>query len=83
MIQMIGRIGAVLALGLFTAGCLTLSADKKAALTDATIVAQICSYAWKEISYDSYLDTPLTVEEVRQGNAARNAFCNGTLTIKE
>ncbi len=70
------KLSVLAMLPLTLTGCFqTLTTERLALKADANIVSQICGRAWKAIKYDSLLDTPLTVEEVRAANRAREAFC--------
>lgn len=56
-------------------GCsLTTGGGRTVAVTE-DIIAEICTEAWDVLSYDSKLDTPATVGEIRTANRSRAAFC--------
>ena len=46
---------SVLGMSLMTAGCQTLTTEQIALKADASLVAQLCSRAWRSIEYDSRL----------------------------
>lgn len=62
-------------------GCLTLgtlTTEQIAERYSDDIIAEVC-LRWTPGTYDSLLDTPLTVAERRRHNAARAAFCKGEM----
>lgn len=46
-----------------------------ASQTEVTVTKDICSRAWLPLGYNSKKDTLKTVEGVKGGNRAREAFC--------
>ncbi len=45
--------------------------------TDASITRNVCSKAWRPVTYSSK-DTEQTQREARANNAARDAYCKGS-----
>ena len=68
-------LSSALVLALSPSFCQTLTADQKASLQLETMRQDICLRVWPKVSYDSRADSALTVAQVRELNAAREAWC--------